>query len=149
VASLLQTYFEEIGSRRPKQIWPGTWAEKGSVMVRKDLESAGLQYQDEDGRVLDFHSLRSTFATNLARAGVSPAKAQELLRHSDVNLTMRLYKKLELSDLAEAVEQLPAIVPGVSVAVKVAVDPVDLTGIIGGVEQVFEGTGRHSLKWSS
>jgi len=131
VANLVQVYLEEIRSRRPKQIWPGTWAEKGAVMVRKDLEAAGLSYRDEGGRVLDFHSLRSTFATNLARAGVSPAKAQELMRHSDVNLTMRLYKKLELSDLAEAVEQLPAIAPGISVAAKVAVDPVNLTGIHG------------------
>ena len=96
-------------------------------MVRKDLDAAGLPYRDEGGRVLDFHSLRSTFATNPARAGVNPAKAQELVRHSDVNLTMRLYKKLELSDLAEAAEQLPATGPGISVAAKVAVDSVDIT----------------------
>jgi integrase len=88
-------------------IWPGSWPEKASVMLRRDLEAAGISYQDKAGRFLDFHSLRHTFGTNLARAGVAPKVAQELMRHSDVNLTLGIYTHTEMSDLAGAVEKLP------------------------------------------
>ena len=40
---------------------------------------------------LDFHSLRYTFATKLARKGVSKRLAQELMRHSDPKLTANIY----------------------------------------------------------
>ena len=76
-------------------------------MLRRDLEVAGIPYQDNAGRFLDFHSLRHTFGTNLARAGVAPKVAQELMRHSDVNLTLGIYSHVGISDLAGAVEKLP------------------------------------------
>ncbi|MDA1166324.1 MAG: tyrosine-type recombinase/integrase [Planctomycetota bacterium] len=49
-------------------------------MLKRNLEAAGIPYQDKAGRFLDFHSLRHTFGTNLARAGVAPKVAQELMR---------------------------------------------------------------------
>ena len=58
----------------------GSWPEKASVMLKRNLEAAGIPYQDKAGRFLDFHSLRHTFGTNLARAGVAPKVAQELMR---------------------------------------------------------------------
>jgi hypothetical protein len=39
--------------------------------LRVDLEAAGLAYRDEAGRVADFHALRASYGTALARAGVS------------------------------------------------------------------------------
>lgn len=51
----------------------------------------------------------NTFGTNLARAGVPPKVAQELMRHSDVKLTLNTYSHVGLHDLAGAVEQLPAL----------------------------------------
>jgi hypothetical protein len=45
----------------------------------------------------------------LARAGVHPKTAQQLARHSDINLTMGVYTKLDLRELAEAVELLPSL----------------------------------------
>lgn len=89
------------------RIWPGSWQEKASVMLKRDLEAADVPYQDKAGRFLDFHSLRHTFGTNLARAGVTPKVAQELMRHSDVNLTLGIYSHVDMSDLAGAVEKLP------------------------------------------
>ena len=77
-------------------------------MLRKDLAVAGIPYEDDRGRFLDFHSLRHTFGTNLAKAGVSPKLAQELMRHSDVNLTMGIYSHADLPDMATAVERLPS-----------------------------------------
>jgi hypothetical protein len=35
--------------------------------------------------------------------------AQQLARHSDINLTMRVYTKLQMHELASAVQKLPMI----------------------------------------
>jgi len=78
-------------------------------MIRRDLERACVPYVDDAGRYADFHSLRKTFITNLARAGVSPKTAQLLARHSDINLTMNTYTMLGVLDQAAGVEALPAI----------------------------------------
>jgi DNA-binding NtrC family response regulator len=43
----------------------------------------------------------------LARSGVAPRTAQELMRHSDIRLTTNIYQHLELIDTASAVETLP------------------------------------------
>jgi Phage integrase family len=85
-----------------------------STMIQKDLKSAGIPCVDERGRVVDFHSLRMTFITNLSRAGVSPKTAQTLARHSDINLTMNTYTTIGVLDQASAVESLPPI-PSASV----------------------------------
>ncbi len=94
------------------KLWPGTWSEKGAVMLRRDLDAAGVPFEDTAGRRLDFHSLRGTFATNLAMAGVSPKAAQELMRHSDINLTMRTYTQLSLVDVAADLSKLPSLPTG-------------------------------------
>jgi integrase len=59
--------------------------------------------------VLDVHSFRVTFGTNLARAGVPLRTAQELMRHSAPKLTANIYQDVGLLDIAGAVESLPAI----------------------------------------
>jgi hypothetical protein len=58
---------------------------------------------------VDFPSLRHTFGTALARAGVAPKVAMDLMRHSDINLTMRLYSHTVVADWAKALEKLPRI----------------------------------------
>ena len=80
-------------------------------MIRRDLKRAGVLYVDNAGRYADFHSLRKTFITNLARAGVSPKTAQLLARHSDINLTMNTCTMLGVLDQAAGVEALPGM-PG-------------------------------------
>jgi len=73
-----------------------------------DLAAAGIPKKDAQGRTVDVHSLRHTFATLLARNGVSPGVAQKLMRHSDIRLTMNTYTHLDLADTAGAVASLPA-----------------------------------------
>jgi hypothetical protein len=80
-------------------------------MLRADLLEAKIDPEDDAGRVVDFHGQRTTFITALARAGVPPATAQRLARHSDINLTLRTYTRLEVTDLAEAVERLSDLRP--------------------------------------
>jgi len=76
-------------------------------MFRADLEAAGIPYIDESGRRADFHALRHTFITNLARSGVHPKVAQALARHSTITLTLDRYSHTVLTDLSEAVSVLP------------------------------------------
>jgi len=78
-------------------------------MIRAHLKRAGIPYEDERGRVVDFHALRMTFITNLSLAGVSPQAAQRLARHSDINLTMNTYTQIGVDSQASAVESLPAL----------------------------------------
>jgi integrase len=72
---------------------------------RKDLEAAGLPYETQEG-VMDFHALRTTFITSLARRGVPLAAAQRLARHSTPQLTSNVYTRLELQDLHREVAKL-------------------------------------------
>ncbi len=81
--------------------------DKGAAMVRADLEAAGIDYVDSSGRYADFHSLRHTFITNLARGGVHPKDAQTLARHSTINLTMDRYTHRALAEVANALSALP------------------------------------------
>jgi integrase len=76
-------------------------------MLQTDLAAARVHFR-VDGRVLDFHSLRSTFITSLSQEGVHPRKAQILARHSDTNLTMKTYIHLTLKEIAEALPKRAA-----------------------------------------
>ncbi len=84
----------------------------------RDLRAAGIAKTDAQGRTVDIHCLRHTFATMLSQAGVAPRRAQELLRHSDIRLTMSTYTHLELADTVGAVEALPEIASAASLAVQ-------------------------------
>lgn len=72
---------------------------------KRDLAAAGLEYETEMGRA-DFHALRGTFATSLARSGAPLVLAQKLMRHSTPSLTANVYTRLELHDGAAAVARL-------------------------------------------
>ncbi|UCF00257.1 MAG: tyrosine-type recombinase/integrase, partial [Planctomycetota bacterium] len=65
------------------------------------------KYVDEAGRYADFHALRHTCGTLLAAAGVHPKTAQEIMRHSDIRLTMDYYTHFMTGQEHKAVESLP------------------------------------------
>lgn len=67
-----------------------------------------LRYLDSAGRQADRHSMRMTLCTRLQRAGVAPRVAQEVMRHSDLKLTMKTYMDTSAFPLVAAVESLPA-----------------------------------------
>jgi len=83
------------------------WRDKGAMMLREDLAAAGILYQDESGCFADFHSLRHSYISNLARSGVHPKVAQSLARHSTITLTMDRYTHMRLEDQSEALKRLP------------------------------------------
>ncbi len=65
--------------------------------------------EDDEGRVIDLHALRTTLGTQLARAGVTPQIAQRIMRHSDYRTTLKHYTVLGLTDTAAAIDRLPSI----------------------------------------
>jgi len=70
-------------------------------------KSSFLAYVDDAGRYADFHSIRHTCGSLLAAAGVNPKVAQEIMRHSDINLTMSRYSHVYRGQVSQAVENLP------------------------------------------
>lgn len=93
-------------------LWPGYRWRTGKVadLVRCDLKAAGIEAETPAGRI-DFHALRTTFATMLARSGVPIQHAQKLMRHSSPDLTVKHYTRLGLVDLGEQVAKLPQLAP--------------------------------------
>jgi len=61
------------------------------------------------GQHVCIHSLRHTFASRLAGAGVGLLQAQKLLGHSDPKLTAEIYTHLAPEELRAAVEGLPEV----------------------------------------
>jgi integrase len=78
---------------------------------RRDLKKAGIPYIDAQGRVADLHALRKTFDTHLQLNGALPRVTMELMRHSDMRLTMKNYTDATLLPTAEAVNALPSYLP--------------------------------------
>jgi hypothetical protein len=80
-------------------------------MLAVDLALAGIAYTDEFGRVADFHSLRSSYVSMLVRGGASARVTQDLARHSDPRLTLRIYAQAGTAEGRAALEAPPALVP--------------------------------------
>ncbi len=83
----------------------------GTPTLRKDLAAAKIPYRTAEG-VADLHALRVTYATLLARAGVSLVQAQRLMRHSDPKLTANIYTRLRLDDGHAAVARIDLTAEG-------------------------------------
>jgi site-specific recombinase XerD len=92
---------------KAKALFPVTGRPTGA-MIRADLKDAGVEAEIL-GRRVDFHALRVTFISSLARNGVALAVAQKLARHSTPVLTANVYTALDLNDLAKAVESIPPL----------------------------------------
>lgn len=73
------------------------------------LKAAGIPYLGALGRRIDWHAMRTTFGTMLSTAGIAPRIAMELMRHSDLRLTMKVYTDAKVLDLSGAIEKLPDI----------------------------------------
>ena len=84
-------------------------AEAGGDAAERVDRAGGDFLADADalGRVVDFHALRHSFVTNLAAAGVAPAVAQKLARHSTSRLTLDVYTHVGSEGMADAVAALP------------------------------------------
>lgn len=103
----LDAYFKDRLAMPGASAFPNL-ASKGAEMLRADLDHAGIAWTaDESGAVLDFHSLRHSFGTQLAASGVHPKVCQDLMRHASLDMTMNLYTHTLIGDRAKATASLP------------------------------------------
>jgi site-specific recombinase XerD len=80
----------------------GQWnGQSFSVSLRHHLKACGL-----DGRGYTAHTIRHSFATHLARAGVNIEDVSKLMRHKDVKTTMR-YIHHDAGRLRDALDKHP------------------------------------------
>lgn len=61
-----------------------------------------------DGKV-DLHSLRHTFATRCAEAGMPPKVLQEIMGHTDIRITMNIYFSATAEYMKENIDKVDAI----------------------------------------
>lgn len=80
VANVIQGLLE--GKQEGDPVWQSALWRHAARMLRSDLADAEISAADKEGRVIDFHGLRTTFITNLSRAGIPPVIAQKLAGHS-------------------------------------------------------------------
>ena len=85
------------------------WESKGASMIKRDLKVAGIVYEDEGGRIVDFHALRTTLGSLLNLSGVPLKTAQDIMRHSDPKLTANFYTLTTAQDRVTALNKLPAL----------------------------------------
>ena len=135
VANRLAAWKAELEAEEQAKVFATFNPNKGADILKKDLEAAGIEYEDAAGRFADFHSLRHSFASILNQSGVSPKVAQSLLRHSTISLTMDTYTHIGLYDERAALDSMPKL-PGLdkdganenkSVALKMGTDDLPVT----------------------
>lgn len=112
----LRAHHESVLGRLPTVQDPVFLTPEGSPLPRpttnpmrifdRVLDRAGIAKVNPQGEKLDIHSLRHTFASRLARAGVPLTHAQRLLGHSDPKLTSQIYTHLDAEDLRQSIEKL-------------------------------------------
>jgi integrase len=110
VAAEFKRWRDESGFQSHEKVFPTFNPKKGAEMLRKDLEVAGIEYQDSAGRYADFHALRHTSITHVGKSGATMSEHQNLARHSKPELTLGVYTHLSMSDERRALERVPSFV---------------------------------------
>ena len=120
-------------------------------ILRSDLKRAGIERKDGLGRVLHFHSFRKTMQSLGVRYGINQRAAQEILGHSDANLTAKAYTDVASLQLHREIAKLPWISPTGIGAQYGAQKPVvsgpvvSLTDILRQLQQLAQATGTDGV----
>lgn len=61
-------------------------------------------------KVINFHSLRHTFATQSIKLGVNLKTLSEILGHADVSITLNRYVHSDEHDIREAIEKIDKLI---------------------------------------
>jgi integrase len=75
-------------------------------VFRTLLKRAGVPYKDALGRQADFHAIRRSLNTHMAQNGVDPHTRKEIMRHSDLRLTLDVYTDPTALPTIAAMEKL-------------------------------------------
>lgn len=71
------------------------------------MKRAGVPYKDLLGRQADFHAIRRSLNTHLAQNGVDAHTRKEIMRHSELRLTLDVYTDPTALPTVAAIEKLP------------------------------------------
>ena len=123
LAESFRPWLESLPPKKP--IFPTLPTGHAARMMKKDLKAAGIPYETDSG-IVDFHSLRGAFISNLVASGASVKTCQELARHSTAALTFDVYARVSLHDTAGAVNNLPDL--AVPVHLEQQAEPLAATG---------------------
>jgi integrase len=85
--------------------WPSHTVNVTRILHRL-LEDAGIDRLDAQGKRVDVHALRHSFASRLARSGVPITHAQKLLGHATIEMTAQTYVHLDPEDLRDAMRRI-------------------------------------------
>jgi integrase len=103
LASLLRPWLADRPRHEP--LFPvDRWAILAALQA--DLREAGIPYENDE-EFADFHALRHTYITTLAKSNAPVKIVQSLARHSTPALTLGIYTHLGLYDQAPALDALP------------------------------------------
>jgi integrase len=104
---------DQLRALRPADCAATDRALKGRLanydLFRKHLKRAGIEHKNALGSVLHLHSFRKTWQTLGVRYGVNQRAAQEVLGHSDANLTAKAYTDVPALGLNVEVAKVPWI----------------------------------------
>lgn len=139
---------EWLRGRKPDQpLFPMLGRRRTWLMVKKDLERAGIPYETAEG-IADFHAAgRHTHITELLRNGASLPEARMLARHSDIKMTMR-YTHIGIEDQARALASIPTPKPVTSSTApqSSALQMRCISGVAGSQSVSADGKGRSTKK---
>lgn len=105
---------EMLRSERPRD-WKSTQKvlsyriPRSNQRWKKDIEAAGIDFCDDLGRKLTFHSLRKFFITFMSIHLKSERMVQAIARHSDPKLTANIYTDVSQLDEFNAIRSLPPL----------------------------------------
>jgi hypothetical protein len=74
---------------------------------KADIDAAGIDQKDSEGRIAGFHSLRVTLGTRLDRIGLSVKDRMRIMRHTDATVSYDVYSDVRLVDLNASINRLP------------------------------------------
>jgi len=120
-------------------------------ILRSDLKKAGIEHKDALGHVVHFHSFRKTWQTLGVRSGVNQRSAQEILGHSDANMTAQVYTDVAGLALHDEIAKFPWISPEKpnsqydSQKVGNSGPVVSLAGIVSQLAELLKATGTEGL----
>lgn len=105
-------FFTELLKAKPQDVAGNTRVFASGTIpsiwkFRQVLARAGVRYKDDQGRQADFHALRTSFNTHLAQRDVDPQTRKEMMRYSELRLTLDVYTDKGMLPVAAAVEELP------------------------------------------
>jgi integrase len=79
---------------------------EGELLHQSNFNRLWDKYKEESGVTITPHQLRHAYATILYEANVSDKDAQELMGHSNINLTKEIYQHISQKRRAETLDKL-------------------------------------------